>query len=74
MPMMAGISEAGAEIGGLANADEVKRPVEDMRQKIKPASRLARLIRDAPEVRKDFEALQKAKLAGKAMPKGRNFH
>jgi DNA-directed DNA polymerase III PolC len=74
MPMMAGISEAGAEIGGLANADEVKRPVEDMRQKIKPASRLARLIRDAPEVRTDFETLQNAKVAGKAMPQGRNFH
>ncbi len=74
MPLMAVLSEAGADIGGLANADEVKRPVEDMRQKIKPVSRLARLIRDAPEVRKDFETLQNAKIAGKAMPKGRNFH
>ncbi|WP_246272837.1 error-prone DNA polymerase [Oricola thermophila] len=51
---------------GLANADEVRRPVIEIRDTLKSRSRLARLLRDAPQLRGEAPA--------KAMPKGRNFH
>ncbi|MDP2120212.1 MAG: error-prone DNA polymerase [Hoeflea sp.] len=74
-PMMAEISDMAGVMGGLANADEVRRPIEDTRSRDrKPAARIARLIRDAPELRTDFEDLARARAAGRALPKGRNFH
>tara|TARA_R110002020_G_scaffold87061_16_gene215043 strand:+ start:4846 stop:8241 length:3396 start_codon:yes stop_codon:yes gene_type:complete len=73
-PMMAQISDMAAEMGGLANADEVRRPIEDMRPRTKPAARIIRLIRDAPELRQDYEELASARAASRALPKGRNFH
>ncbi|MEP3326428.1 MAG: hypothetical protein ABJO35_09605, partial [Nitratireductor sp.] len=73
-PMMAQISDMAAEMGGLANADEVRRPIEDMRPRTKPAARIIRLIRDAPELRQDYEELPSARAASRALPKGRNFH
>ena len=47
-PMLSALYDADGEIECLANADEVRRPVEELRQKIKPASRLERLLREAP--------------------------
>ncbi|WP_417414142.1 error-prone DNA polymerase [Hoeflea sp.] len=73
-PMMAQISDMAGEMGGLANADEVRRPIEDMRPRTKPVARIIRLIRDAPELRQDYEELATARAASRALPKGRNFH
>ncbi|WP_339762903.1 error-prone DNA polymerase [uncultured Hoeflea sp.] len=73
-PMMAQISDMAGEMGGLANADEVRRPIEDMRPRTKPAARIIKLIRDAPELRQDYEELATARAASRALPKGRNFH
>ncbi|MCY0149689.1 error-prone DNA polymerase [Hoeflea sp. G2-23] len=74
-PMMAQISDMASEMGGLANADEVRRPIDDTRGRDrKPAARLIKLIRDAPELRGDYEQLASVRAAGSALPKGRNFH
>ena len=74
-PMMAQISDMAGEMGGLANADEVRRPIDDMRGRDrKPAAQIIRLIRDAPELRQDYEELATVRAAGRALPKGRNFH
>jgi hypothetical protein len=35
---------------------------------------IVRLIRDAPELRRDYEQLAVSRAAGQALPKGRNFH
>jgi len=59
---------------GLANADEVRRPVIEIREKLKPRSRLARLLKEAPQLRGDYEQLKRTEASAKAMPKGRNFH
>ena len=75
-PMMAQISDMAGEMGGLANADEVRRPVQEdnrLRDR-KPATRIIRLIREAPELRRDYEELASARAASRALPKGRNFH
>jgi len=77
-PLLAQLSEdadqpkGATRIESLAHADEVRRPQEDMRQKIQPRSQLARLVRDAPDLAQDFEALSKKTRA--VLPKGRNFH
>ena len=75
-PLMQEISTADLGARGLANADEVRRPVaEDPRGARKHAgSALARLLADAPELRRDAEAVAKAKAARAALPKGRSFH
>jgi len=73
-PMMAQISDRTDEMGGLANADEVRRPIEDMRPRTKPAARIIKLIREAPELRQDYEEMAAARAANRALPKGRNFH
>ena len=70
-PLMAQLSEDAVGDEGLARADEVKHPQEDLRNKIKPRSRLARLVKDDPAVARDFEALSKKTKA--VLPKGRNF-
>jgi error-prone DNA polymerase len=83
-PMLAGLLEAAQEIGderlvpdsvaigGLANADEVRRPVMEQRSRNKVKSSVSTLLADAPQLRHDFERI--ARGAGMAMPKGRNFH
>ncbi len=70
-PWLGDLSEEGARIGGLSNADEVKRPVTESRDRAHPSKRMTRLMNDMPELRADFEAL--AKQASGVMPKGRNF-
>ncbi len=59
-------------MGGMANADEVRRPVMESRARGKLKNGISRLLADAPELRHDFERI--ASGAGKVMPKGRNFH
>ncbi len=83
-PMLAALLEAARHadfasaeatidgMGGLANADEVRRPVMESRARGKLKGSMSRLLADAPELRHDFERI--AKGAGKVMPKGRNFH
>ena len=71
-PLLARLSDDSIGEGALAHADEVRRPIEDMREKFRPRSRLADLLRQAPELTADLERLARA--AGKVMPKGRNFH
>ena len=73
-PMLSKLHESDASIESLANADEVRRPVEDIRQKIKPASRLRQLLRDAPELRMDYAKIAGQKEIRNILPKGRNFH
>lgn len=73
-PMLAVLHDSDGKIESLANADEVKRPVEDIRQKIKPASRLQRLLRDAPELKTDYMKLAAQRQVRTVLPKGRNFH
>jgi error-prone DNA polymerase len=71
-PLLAKLSEGSIGDGGLARADEVRRPIEDMREKFRPRSRLADLLKKAPELIADLQRLARA--AGRVMPKGRNFH
>ncbi|WP_112324119.1 error-prone DNA polymerase [Oceanibium sediminis] len=71
-PLMQQISDQDLGNGALANADEVRRPVDDQRMKPKPGGSLARLLAEVPELRQDLNA--KAAHAGSALPKGRNFH
>ncbi|MEO1143920.1 MAG: OB-fold nucleic acid binding domain-containing protein, partial [Pseudomonadota bacterium] len=73
-PLLSTLHDCDTAIESLANADEVRRPQEDIRQKIKPASRLARLLREAPELRADYVKLAARRQAQKVLPKGRNFH
>lgn len=73
-PMLATLHDTDGAIDSLANADEVRRPVEDIRQKIKPASRLLRLLKEAPELRNDYARIIRQKHTRIALPKGRNFH
>ena len=70
-PWLGDLSEAASRIGGLANADEVKRPVLDGRDKPVQRARLARILKQNPALRDDLETL--ARQAGAVMPKGRNF-
>ena len=83
--MLAALCEADDSsqptIGGIANADEVRRPVQELRARKAPHSELARLLKDAPELRHDFERIAKpagragsAKSLFKVLPGGRNFH
>ncbi|WP_454748041.1 error-prone DNA polymerase [Ciceribacter selenitireducens] len=53
------------DFGGLAHADEIRRPVNEHRFDGKSTGALARLIRDVPDLVGDVR---------QAMPKGRNFH
>ena len=53
------------DFGGLANADEVRRPVNEQCHDGKATGLLARLIRDVPDLVGDMR---------QTLPKGRNFH
>lgn len=70
----AGLDEYSLQNEGLDNADEVRSPVMDSRQKIKPRSRLARLLKEMPDLKADYEMARRAQASAKVMPKGRNFH
>ena len=56
-PWLARLAEHGADIDGLARCDEVRRPIEEMREARANGgreSRLARLIREMPELAADL--------------------
>ncbi|MEM8787091.1 MAG: error-prone DNA polymerase [Pseudomonadota bacterium] len=72
-PLLLEVSDRDLAHHGLANADEVRRPADDHRQK-RPTSALARLLATAPELRGDAATIAAARAAGRALPKGRNFH
>jgi error-prone DNA polymerase len=71
-PMLALLSADSIGANGLARADEVRRPVDEHRQKVKPNSRLTRLLASEPDLVAELRALKHT--PNKAMPKGRNFH
>jgi DNA polymerase III alpha subunit len=70
-PLLARLSEDPIGANGLARADEVQRPVEEQRQKVKPKSRATRVLASDPEIALDLPAVKQAPAS--AMPKGRNF-
>jgi len=63
---------ATISLGGIANADEVRQPIQEINHRNLPGSRLRRLLKDVPDLRKDYQKL--ARNTDKVMPKGRNFH
>ena len=73
-PLLTGIAEGGLLAEGLANADEIRRPVMDIREKAGPRSRLAGLVKEMPQLAHDYRHLKGLEQAARAMPKGRNFH
>jgi error-prone DNA polymerase len=73
-PLLADIETEGIGDEGLANADEVRRPVIEIREKLKPRSRLAQLLKEAPHLRTDYETLKRSEASARVLPKGRNFH
>ena len=70
-PWLAALSEEASALSSLAHADEIRRPVVELREKLEARSRLAQLIHEVPALRTDYEKL--AKVPVQAMPKGRNF-
>lgn len=71
-PMLATLSADPIGPGGLARADEVRRPVEEQRQKVKSNSRATRLMDSNPELAANLKTIKQG--AQSVMPKGRNFH
>jgi error-prone DNA polymerase len=70
-PLLARLSRLPLGAGGLAHADEVRRPVDESYVKVKPGSRLARTIAAEPDLSDELATM--AKRAASVMPKGRNF-
>ena len=73
-PWLAALSTDANDIMPLANADEVRRPVTEKKLEPRATSRLARLLRSAPETRQDLERVTFTETARRALPGGRNFH
>ncbi len=72
-PMLAALSEDAGDLSALARGDEVKRPGVDHRARVDMRHpRLVRFFAENPDLARDLAKLSVA--AGKAMPKGRNFH
>ncbi len=69
---LARLSRAGETPSAAMASDEVGHPIAEDRGRTGATSELARLVREVPETARDLEEL--AKRAGRAMPKGRNFH
>ncbi len=70
-PLMLQISDQDLGPGALANADEVRRPAEDHRQKAYATSALADLLAKAPQI---HSTTAEKRLTQSALPRGRNFH
>jgi len=66
------LEDEARQFGGLANADEVRRPVMEQRNKTKPGSPLAQLVKDVPALQRDYRGMVRE--IQSVMPKGRNFH
>ena len=73
-PLLAEISTLADDMGGLANADEVRRPQDSIRDKIKRPRRLAGIAQSTTEPGADRQQMAKTKTTRQALPKGRNFH
>ncbi len=71
-PLLSRLSAELIGTHGMAPTDEVRRPVDELRQAKKKSSRMARLLADEPELVAELRALHAANAA--VMPKGRNFH
>ncbi|MBA3556533.1 MAG: hypothetical protein H0W29_17510 [Gemmatimonadales bacterium] len=71
-PLLSRLSDDPIGQNGMARADEVRRPVDEHRQKVKPNSRLTRGLASEPELAAELKTMKGAARA--AMPKGRNFH
>ncbi|WP_310618460.1 error-prone DNA polymerase [Flexibacterium corallicola] len=56
----------------LANADEVRSPVIELTEKIRPGRGLTELAHEVPAIANDYAAL--AQKTYSVLPKGRNFH
>ena len=72
--LLADISILADQMGGLANADEVRRPQQSIQDKLKPASRTARFAQGVSDPGADDEQLAKTRIVRQVLPKGRNFH
>jgi len=73
-PLLADIANLTEHMGGLANADEVRRPQESIQSRIKPASRPDGLVQKAAAPVANHEKFTSTKATRRALPKGRNFH
>jgi error-prone DNA polymerase len=71
-PLLALLSEDSLDQNALAPADEVRRPVDEHPQKVKPNSRMTRLLAAEPELAADLKSMYQT--TASVMPKGRNFH
>ena len=71
-PLLTLLSEESFGPNALARADEVRRPVDEHRQKVKPNSRMTRLLAAEPELAAELREMYAA--TASVMPKGRNFH
>ncbi|MGH6922833.1 MAG: error-prone DNA polymerase [Propylenella sp.] len=71
-PLLSLLSADPLGAGGIAPTDEVRRPVDELRQATKPNSRMARMLAEEPELAEELRAMSEATHA--VMPKGRNFH
>ena len=68
-PLLSKLSALSIGESALAPTDEVRRPVDEMRQH--SGVRLKRLLAQDPELAEEIRAAAKA--AASVMPKGRNF-
>jgi hypothetical protein len=71
-PLLSLLSADSLGANGMAPTDEVRRPIDELRQKTKPSSRIARMLAAEPELAEEVRALSQA--THSALPKGRNFH
>jgi hypothetical protein len=71
-PLLSLLSADPLGAGGMAPTDEVRRPIDELRLKVKPSSRMARMLAAEPELADEVRALMQA--AHSVLPKGRNFH
>jgi len=69
---LAKLSIDGQTIETLANADEVRRPVQESRLKPRSGSVAARLFDEMPELKDELR--RQAEKTSQVMPGGRNFH
>ncbi|MEM0908840.1 MAG: hypothetical protein AAGJ94_15855, partial [Pseudomonadota bacterium] len=56
-PLLSAMTQDADDWDALDRADEVRRPVPDMRTVVKTRSRLARLLEDAPQLKDDSDAV-----------------
>jgi error-prone DNA polymerase len=71
-PLLSILSAESIGLNGMAPTDEVRRPIDELKLKVKPQSRMARMLAAEPELAEEVRAMSEA--ARSVMPKGRNFH